>query len=260
MGHIHLGVLPRSKKWRDVVVLLEGDTATDSVIAASARAAERDLLDAARDPVFVEAVRLLLSIPLAARSADFGDALRAIDLRIKGEVDLFALVSSAMNRLDKVGREHGKRSDLGELAARALARTLSDCIGGALPGLFDVTSADIQATTRKLSYSLGIAFLSRSFFGDLVGTTLTYWLDRVVAQHVGAGKRFVNVAERSAFDVDLRQYCSEATRIIQEFSGGWYGKVLHEKGVISTHDATVFGAVALKKISAELQTRRDSDG
>jgi hypothetical protein len=260
MGHIHLGVLPKSRKWRDVVDLLADGAADQSVVAASARAAERDFLDAARDPVFVEAVRLLLSIPLAARKADFGDALRSLDLPIEGEVSLFGLVSAAMTRLDRVAREHGKRNDLGELAARALARTLGDCIGGDLPGLFDLTAADVQAATRKLSYSNGIAFLSRAFFGELVGTTLSYWLDRVLAQHVGAGERFENVAARSAFDVALRQYTSEATRIIQEFSGGWYGKTLHERGGISAHDATVFGAVALKKISAELQTRWDADG
>lgn len=257
MGHIHLGVLPRTRKWRDVVDLLAGGAASSDVIAASAAAAEKDLLAAARDPVFVEAVRLLLSIPLAARSSGFEGALRDAGLRPEGEIGIFSLVRSAMSRLDDVAREQGRRRDLGELASRALARTLGDCIGGELPGLFDVTAADVQAITRKLSYSSGIAFLSRSFFRDLVGTTLSYWLDRVLPLHVGPGQRFENVSARAEFDMALRQYSHEATRIIQEFSGGWYGKVLHEKGVIGTQEATVFGAVALKKISEESRTRWD---
>ena len=259
MGHIHLGVLPRSKKWRDVVDLLTDGAAQTSVIAASARAAEGDLLNAAKDPVFIEAVRLLLLIPLAARSRDFGDALRLDGLQIKGDVSLFSLVNATMARLDEVRRAESERNDLGELAARALARTLGVCIGGELPGLFGVTPEDVQATARKLSFSSGIAFLCRSFFGDLVGTTLSYWLDRVLSVHVGAGQRFETVAARGAFDVSLRQYSSEATRIIQEFSGGWYGKALHEKGTIGSQDAKIFGAVALKKICAELQTRWDRD-
>ena len=255
MGHIHLGVLPKSKKWRDVVDLLAGGADSKTVIAASARAAERDLLNAAQDPVFVEAVRLLFLIPIAARSKNFGEALRANGLQITGEVSLFSLVNATMTRLDAVRREPGNRNDLGELAARALTRTLGDCIGGALPGLFDITPADVQATARKLSYSSGIAFLCRSFFGDLVETTLSYWLDRVLPQLVGHGQRFEDVTARGAFDVALHQYSSEATRIIQEFSGGWYGKTLHEKGAIGTQDAKIFGAVALKKICTELQTR-----
>lgn len=257
MGHIHLGVLPTSKKWHDVVDLLASGAATEAVVAASARAAENDFLAAVRDPVFVEAMRLLLSIPLAARSPDFADALRAAGLDIGNEVGVFSLVQSAMMRLDEVGRTQGHRTDLGELASRALAKTLGDCIGDDLPGLFDVTPADVQATVRKLSYSKGIAYLTRSFFGDLVGSTLSYWLDRILPLHVGAGRRFENVAARGTFDVALRQYSSEATRIIQEFSGGWYGKVLHEQGKFSSHEATVFGAVALKKITSELRTRRD---
>jgi hypothetical protein len=260
MGHIHLGVLPRSKKWREVVDLLAGGSTPNIVIAASARAAEKDLLNAAQDPVFVEAVRLLLLIPLAARSKDFGDALRTQGLQITGEISLFSLVNAAMACLEEVRRAENQRNDLGELATRSLARTFVDCIGGEFPGLFDATSADVQATTRKLSYSNGIAFLCRNFFGDLVETTLSYWLDRVLPLHVGTGQRFESVAARGAFDVALRQYSSEATRIIQEFSGGWYGKALHEKGTIGSQDAKVFGAVALKKICAELQTRWDSDG
>jgi hypothetical protein len=259
MGHIHLGVLPRSKKWRDVVELLVDGAAPTEVIAASARAAERDLLNAAQDPVFIEAVRLLLLIPVAARSRDFGDALRLSGMQITGEVTLFNLVNATMSRLEEVRQAEGQRNDLGELAARALARTLGDCIGGELPGLFDVTPEDVQSTARKLSYSTGIAFLCRSFFGDLVGTTLSYWLDRVLPAHIGAGQRFETVAARGEFDVALRQYTSEATRIIQEFSGGWYGKALHEKGTIGSQDAKVFGAVALKKVCSELQTRWDSD-
>ena len=260
MGHIHLGVLPKSRKWQDVVGLLASGAATSDVVSASATAAEKDLLSAARDPVFVEAVRLLLSIPLAARNPSFEGALRDVGLRPEGEIGILSLVRAAMSRLDKVAREQGRPSDLGELASRALSRTLSDCIGGELPGLFDATAADVQATTRKLSYSRGIAFLSRSFFNDLVSSALSYWLDRVLPLHVGAGRRFENVSGRSEFDVALRQYSHEATRVIQEFSGGWYGKVVHEKGAIGTQEATVFGAVALKKISEELRTRWDSDG
>lgn len=259
MGHIHLGVLPQSRKWRDVIDLLSGEATPDIVIAASARAAERDLLHAAQDPVFVESVRLLLLIPFAARSKNFGNALRAEGLKFTGEINLFSLVNAAMTLLDAVRRAESPCSDLGELSARALARTLGDCIGGELPGLFEVTPADVQLTARKLSYSKGIAFVCRSFFGALVGTTLSYWLDRDLPLHVGAGQRFESVAARGAFDIALRQYSSEATRIIQEFSGGWYGKALHEKGTIGTQDAKVFGAVALKKICAELQTKWGTD-
>ena len=40
MGHIHLGVLPASKKWRDVVELLQDGALASDVIQSSAIAAE----------------------------------------------------------------------------------------------------------------------------------------------------------------------------------------------------------------------------
>ena len=95
MGHNTLGVLPRNKFWREVVALLGDGAATEEVVAASAKAAERDMLGAAGDPVFVEAVRLLLNIPLAARSEDFGRALRDIGLPVGDQPELLDLVAAA---------------------------------------------------------------------------------------------------------------------------------------------------------------------
>ncbi len=149
------------------------------------------------------------------------------------------------------------RSDLGELAARALAGTLTSQIGDALPGLFGATSEDVRIEARRLSWSKGIATLTRAFFGELVSGSLSYWLDRTLSLQVGEHRRFGDVADRGAFDMALADHSTEATRIIQEFSGGWYGKTLHENGHIGSPDAAAFGAVALKKIVEELRARRD---
>jgi len=259
MGHIHLGVLPKTKKWRDVVDLLTGGAADSAVISASALAAERDLAAAADSPVFVEALRILMAIPHAARSDDFWRALRDAGLDIPDSPGLLDILTAASARLDWAARGSGVRSDFGELSGRALVSTLSVQIGDALPGLFDATAADVQAAARRLSWSRGIADLTRGFFGRLVADSLSYWLDRTLALQVGRDQRFADASARSAFDEALAQYASEATRIIQEFAGGWYGKTLHRSGRIATNDATVFGAVAFKKITEELKQKRRAD-
>jgi hypothetical protein len=259
MGHNTLGVLPRSRRWQDVVALLDSDAADGEVVAASARAAENDMLRAADDPVFVEAVRLLLNIPLAARSENFGQALRDAGLSIDDRPELLDLVAATAERLDTVRRNTRTRSDLGEIAARALTRTLSASIGDALPALFGATPEDVQAIARKMSWSKGISGFTRDFFGYLVSGTLSYWLDRTLALQVGDGRRFRTAAARTAFDIELDHYSTEATRIIKEFSSGWYGKTLHREGGFLARDAARFGAVALKKTVAELRARSTSD-
>ena len=259
MGHNTLSVIPRSKRWTDVVALIGDGATSGAVVAASARAAEKDMLRAAQDPVFVEAVRLLLAIPAAARSEDFGDALRTIDLPVGAPPELLDLVIGVTERLDQVRAGSTNRTDLGELAGRALTSTLSTIVGDALPGLFEATPGDVQVILRKLSWSRGISELSRQFFGAIVRQSLSYWLDRTLATHVGADRRFPDTTARDAFDQALDQYVVESTRIIKEFSGGWYGKTLHREGQIRSEDATIFGAVAMKKIVAELRARNWPD-
>ncbi|TNY30792.1 hypothetical protein [Pelagovum pacificum] len=260
MGHNTLGVIPNNVKWRRVVGLLGSDAAGPEVFAASAQAAERDLLDASDDPVFVEAVRLLLAIPAAARSEDFGDALRQLDLSVVDQPELLDIIVATGQRLDNVRRSTNRRTDLGELAGRALTATLSDWIGNSLPGLFEATADDVRLAARTLSYSKRISELTRGYFANLTKATLAYWLERDLSNHVGADARFAAQGSRSAFDEELGAYAHEATRIIKEFSSGWYGKTLHDRGGFSEHDAASFGAVSLKKIVAELKVKRVAHG
>lgn len=253
MGHNLLGVLPRTKRWATVVDQVGSGAEAPSIVAASMRAAERQFLRASDEPVFVESVRILLNIPLAGRSADFGQALRDVNIPSSNAPELLDLLAASTARLDEVRRQTQSASDMGEIAARALIATLSQQIGDALPSLFTATPEDVQARSRQLSWSKGISELSRHFFSELMSGTLSYFLDRTLASHVGAGLRFANATERDAFDGELRAYTASMTRIIQEFSGGWYGKTLHERGGFSTQDAAIFGAVALKKIVSELK-------
>ena len=52
--------------------------------------------------------------------------------------------------------------------------------------------------------------------------------------------RFASIGEHREFNAALDQHCREASRIIKEFSGGWYGKTLYEKKGISQDDARQF--------------------
>ncbi|MBW4976450.1 hypothetical protein KZZ08_22830 [Roseovarius mucosus] len=256
MGHTTLGVLPKTRYWNEVADLLAGTAPHNAIFAASAQAAEKDLLQATDDPVFIEAVRLLLAIPAAARAQDFGNALREQNLLVTDRPGLLDLISATTRRLDQVRAADGGRSDLGELAARALSKTLTTSIGDTLPGLFDATPDDVQTTARKLSWNKSVSEYTRCFFGSLVSGSLSYWLDRTLDRHIGDGHRFTDVAARNAFQSDLDQFAWESTRIIREFSGGWYGKTLYRDGGFNSVEAARFGSVALKKIVDDLRTRQ----
>ncbi len=259
MGHIHLGVLPSTKKWLDVVGLLEDGAEAEHVAQASAVAIEKELLAAANDPAFVECVRLLAMIPLAARAENFGRALRDIGISVGDQPGLMQILSATGEWLDRFSLEHGRRSDFGELARRALLSTLSAGIGDRLPGLFEATPGDVEVAARRISSSGEFSHVARSFFTKLLADTLSTWLDRTLSAHVGPNRRFADMGMRAAFESGLSLYCVEATRIIREFSGGWYGKAIHRDGQITIESAAAFGAVAFRKISEELQRKRGAN-
>lgn len=258
MGHIHLGRLPASRKWTDVAQLIAQGASVDALAAASAIAAEREFSAAAKDPMFVEAVRLLALIPQAARADDFAKALMDIGIDVPANPSLMDLTVATTNALDRFANRESMRSDFGEIAARALADCLASNIGSRLPGLFEHNAAEVQAEAARLGNSEAFSTISRQFFGRLVNETLSSWLSRGLSAHVGKDRAFTGAADRSAFDAAMRQYCTEATQIIKVFAGGWYGKTLFREGTITSERAAAFGAVAFKKITEEL-TRKRSD-
>ena len=255
MGHIHLATLPGTRQWREVVKLLNERAGAATVVAASAVAAEKSLALAATDPTMAAAVRLLALIPQAARSRDFAGALRQLNAAVPDApmlADLTVGVAAALEREQLAG----PRTDFSEIARRALVGTLSAQIGDALPGLFEADARDVQRVAAQLGRPDVFSRAARAFFGRLLADTLGYWLDRTLSAEIGPDARIQSLGDRNAFDRALEQYCSEATRIIREFSGAWYGNTLSREGTISRDRAAAFSALALKKIGDELQRKR----
>lgn len=259
MGHIRLGALPKSRKWEHVVGLIAEGADVDRVAAASADAADHGLEQASRDQGLSHAFWLLTQIPQAARETDFAGHLRRLGLEVSDKPTLLEIVGAFTNAVDRHVRESGKRTDLGEMAQHAAAETISSLVGRDLPNLFGSTTADVQQGFAKLGTSVQFSVLARDFFSRLTSRSLGYFLSRELSKHVGPNKRFAAINEHSDFNAALDLHCREASRIIKEFSGGWYGKTLFQEGDISPEKASQFAHVAFKKLRAELRKRRDAD-
>nr|WP_281720919.1 hypothetical protein [Nitrosomonas nitrosa] len=257
MGHNHFPALPTTRRWREVVELISVGGDIYEIASASARAAEKQLERAHLDPVYRSAVELLFRIPLAAREDGFGRALREIGLPVGEAPDLTDIIFAAGEWLDQAAREGSRAGDFGELSRRALLSALSNRIGAELPGLFDATAGEVARAARRFASPRDFTALVRSFYTRLVTETLSSFLDRELASHVGPGRRFANSGIRSAFDDALHDHSYETTRIIHEFTAGWHGHhVVGRPDVTSTELAT-FGYSALAKVLAELRRRDD---
>ncbi len=100
MGHIRLGELPRTRRWKQVVELIKRDGDAAAVASAALAAAEKGLQEAAEDEGLGRAVWLLTQLPLAARDPNYLDRLRSIGIDVGGYPGLLDLVGAFTDAID----------------------------------------------------------------------------------------------------------------------------------------------------------------
>jgi hypothetical protein len=256
MGHIRLGILPQSKQWRAVVDLLGGDADLPEIAEAAARASGSDLKRASSDPLFQFVSSLLVQLPLWARAPGFDEALRGIGADPVSAGTITGLLTELSGAIDAEAFHSGRASDAGALAKAALLESLSVQLHARVPSLFDPSPQDVRSALGALSQGKNFALLARDFFARLTYRSLDYYLSRELAVHTGQEKRFATDADRVAFQNDLAQHTFEASRIVEEFAAGWYGKTVWQKQQLDQEAINKFTAYAFKKLRGELGRRR----
>lgn len=254
MGHIRLGELPRTRKWQQVVELIQGDHDASSIAAATLDAAEAGFQRAAEDEGLGRATWLLTQLPLAARDANYVDRLQKLGVDVGDQPSVAELVGAFTDAIDTQMRRAGGRTDLGEMAQMAAAETLARLLGDRSRSLFGTTPDDVRRELAALATSKQFGTLARDFFARVTRRYLTFYLSRELSNHVGGERRFSNASDHAAFNVALEQHCREASKIVETFAGSWFSKTNWEGG-ITPEDSRGFAWVALKKLRAELRKR-----
>ena len=177
---------------------------------------------------FLHAFWLLTQIPLAARGPAFAEDLRRLGLQVSDKPSLMDVAAAFSGAVDRYTRDRKERTDLGEMAQMAAIESLTAIVGAALPSLFGSTPEDVQREIGRLASGDRFSALSREFFARLTHRSLDYYLSRELSNHIGVGERFEDDAARAHFDEALEIHCREASRIVEAFSGGWYGKNVYQ--------------------------------
>jgi len=258
MGHVRLGTLPASKKWRDIVAYLTAGKVDVAELAnAISQAAEQALRRAANDPAFVEACWLLIKIPQAAKSTDFAQALRAIGIIVPAAPSILDIVIGFDAAVEKVMRAPNIRvTDLGEMARQAGTAALFGVARDRLPSLWQATREDERTTLATLASPDKFGELAQRFFTNLTERNIRYYFDREWPLHIGADRLAHSIGDMALLDKAMRRHCEETTLIMRAFSKEWLGKHAYAQSHdISRNDVRGFAHVALQKIGAELTIR-----
>lgn len=257
MGHLRLGTLPQTKKWKNVVALLDGDAPLLEIAAAAAEASDRDLSRASDDPVFCFIASLLTDLPHKARSPGYLDFMDSLGISAQETATAAEFLAGLDHAVERHAFNVRRSSDIGEMAKAALLETFSVHLRDRLPTLLEPTPAELRSALASFSSGTAFGGLARDFFARLTYRSLDYFLSRELANHTGEGKRFASDTDRTAFQHDLAQHVFEASRIVEDFAGGWYGKTVWQKQALDQDAVNRFTRYAFKKLRSELGRRRE---
>jgi hypothetical protein len=254
MGHLRLGSLPNTVRWRRVVELLAEGSDAGGVAAATTAAALDGLERARGDEGITHSVWLLAQTVLAARDANFVEALARAGVRTEAEPSVLDVAAGFSDAVDRHLRNRHGATDLGEMALLAGVESITELLSSHSASLFETTASEVRTAARDLSTRAGFAELAHDFFARFARRFLTYHLGRELSNHVGGNGCFADPEEHSAFVEKLDVYCREAAGIAKRYAGDWYSKANSEGGV--TQDkARRFADHVLKKLREELRIR-----
>lgn len=252
MGHERLGLLPRSKRWRQLVGEIE---------AASAGGAEQRVpeiadrtLDQARssferfasDRGVEAAFRFLLTLALASRSSDHLARLRAFGVSPDDQPSPIQLARAVQACV----KGSGGSPEYGHLAEAAATDAVAAWMRKheSQQRLFSHGGdAWVEASSPG-----GFSEISRLFFAKVTERHLRYFLERELSSALG------RIGARDQFDRaltahldDISKHAFETSKLTQSFAAGWYTKTAR-KGGPTEKEVRGFLSVAFGKIRAEL--------
>jgi hypothetical protein len=260
MGHIRIGTLPATKRWKEVVGLITEGAEVSKVAESTVHASELAFNKVHDDFGFREAVWLMTQFGVAGSKENPAQHLDSLGIEVSGASSVVEVALAVAKELDRRVDASRRRSDFGEMAQRALISSVTEHLQEKAQGQLPSMGADVKAALGKLGKKKEFGQFSRSFFAKLTNQCLEYFLSKNLATHVGEKRRFATTEQLAKFEAALTKHCEEASAIVEDFSGDWFSKNRFEGGgEISREKAEGFGWYALEKMRRELAARAKSD-
>lgn len=259
MGHIRLDRLPRTRRWKQVIELLEQGKSVEELVQATYHAAQNGLFRVPNDAGFTQTLTIIFGFIDALQSKNPLSSLRQNGFAVSEDASLFDYVGSFKARAEDAAAAVHARSDIAEIARDSFSQILLNSAGSQLQSLFGVDSSDARQALQSNLKGKALGSTMHEFFATFTHRYLNYYLGRELPYHVGPGRAFSNVDEHSEFNKAFDLHIRQTVRIADEFTPGWFGKARYEER-LSHQDVSRFAHVAFKKIRSEFQRGAEADG
>ena len=145
MGHNRLGRLPKTRRWVEVVELLDtSPEQTSAVASAVVEAADNRLRRLANDPALAYCFWLLTRITWAARGPGFFDDLSRLGIDATPGSSALTFISQVTDRVREELSTYPSSGHFAEISSLPLPHSLSQTVGQQGPSLFDSSVDDVQ--------------------------------------------------------------------------------------------------------------------
>lgn len=253
MGHIRLGGLPRTQRWRHVIAsIADGSTPPDEVARAITEAAD-DRLDALQGDLSLSYLYWLLTrITWLARHDSFLSDLEAEGVPLPEHVSGLSFLGKLGKLASREVRRRAMPSLFSELALRAFKEAVGKAIHDRSNTLFGTTLDDVRVAFKEVSSPREFSRLARDFFTRYLSGLFGFIISKESSNQVGWTRGFRDPTALVEFQSKLGAYCHQVTQILEEFSGEWYSK--HNwLGDITEKEAQRFVAYAITKVRSEIR-------
>lgn len=229
--------------------MAEPEVDPSRVASAIIAAAVEAYRNAGNDPGVVESLRAMAFLADASRRDDFAESLARFGFELTDRADALGLLSSVFQATERRFGPKSERTIFTEFALGALQEALTETVASQTGSLFLTGLDEVRDAYRAFSTERGFARLSRLFFSRLLSRSLLYFSDREAANQLGGGGGLRTQADLQAFNEAVARYSFEASRIVEDFAGGWYSK---RRWLGSIDRTEGMSAVAMRKIADEL--------
>lgn len=250
MGHLRLGHLPQTHRWKQVIALLENGADLPELADASFHASLTGLQRVPSDPGFLSVLHSIIELAEASRKKNLKSGLLKAGIDSSVHSSSFRFISAVAGKLSDSLSQVYPRSDVGKIAQDAFVESLTRQVRGKAGSLFgDAESAkSLTAAFRGNQFKS----LMHEFYSVFTSRYLSYYLSREMPHHVGSGKRFANLDEHDGFNREFDLYCRQRVRITDEFTPGWIGKAIYD-GDTGADAVRRYAHVAFKKLAREFE-------
>lgn len=261
MGHVRLGTLPKTRRWKKVVELITDGADVAHVSKATIEASQKAMTQLQGDVGFREAIQLLVDIGQAGNQKDPAAYLRTVGIQLPPQPSLTDVAIGITQALDRRIAKTGIQSEFGEKARGALVGAVTERLEKRMGSLLDGKGEDVTVGLKGVHTEKGFGELGQNFYAKLMYGSMGWFLSRNLAEQVGADHRFPTMNQLAQFEAALKTHCVESSVIVKDYCGGWFSKQRIKPGErLSAEKIDNFGWYGVHKMRGEFAFEDKDDG